>query len=561
MSGMLCSEEYLLFSNIIGQISLELKDFNPRAREALKHLEEVAHLGKMELFMNGRTSVFEPAGIDTSAVLFESEKGFGNDVYNTRYETPGNSTVDFWLYPYPGYVWNDEEKRELEFLTRQLFLISGRGRLLFLLNRASVMDTATGISNAAGLIRFGAFMAKEGRLHEYNGLFINIRNFNYFNQRVGSYHADSFLYKYAQKLRLFVLEDEGLGRLGGDDFFVFIKKTRMGVFQEYLDDIQVDMEKQNGETECFEIKVRAGVYDINEGDEPGTVIERASLALANAKRQTEKSFVWYSPEMLERDMRFKHIVMAFPNALAKKEFVAYYQPKVALNGNILCGCEALTRWVKDGELVPPADFIPALEQEGSVCELDYYILDKVCEDIRNWLDAGIEPVPVSVNFSKHHFRDRNFISRVIGTIRKYHLDPKYIEVELTENTSFGELQQLEAFMKEMKANQIPVSIDDFGTGYSSLNLLRSLDADIIKIDKSFIDMLEENDTGNEILIKNIINMINELGKSVVAEGVETAKQANFLRDAGCAVVQGFLFDKPMDLDAFTRRLTGSRKYE
>lgn len=252
----------------------------------------------------------------------------------------------------------------------------------------------------------------------------------------------------------------------------------------------------------------------------------------------------------------------FAEALTNEEFKVYYQPKVRLEDNSLCGCEALVRWLRHGKVVPPMEFIPALEQDGSVCELDFYVFDRVCADIRKWLDDGIEPVKVSVNFSKHHLKNPETAENIIGIINRYDIDTKYIEVELTESACYEDVSELQDFLRELSNNNISVSIDDFGTGYSSLSLLKDLMVDIIKLDQSFvraIDSGEGEEVRNDmVIIKNIVTMIRELNMDVIAEGVETLDEAGFLREVKCNMAQGYLFDKPMPHDDFDRLLRGDR---
>lgn len=172
-------------------------------------------------------------------------------------------------------------------------------------------------------------------------------------------------------------------------------------------------------------------------------------------------------------------------------------------------------------------------------------------DIRDWLKRGIQPIKVSVNFSRKHLSNPNLAKDIMKVLDKYSTESKYIEVELTETVDEVESDLLVRFMEELKGYNVSMSIDDFGTGYSSLNMLRSFPVDVLKIDKSFIDNLEEND---KIVLSNIINMATELQMEVVAEGVETMQQLEYLRENNCRVVQGFLFDKPLPKEQFEDKI-------
>ncbi|MBR1742003.1 MAG: EAL domain-containing protein, partial [Lachnospiraceae bacterium] len=192
--------------------------------------------------------------------------------------------------------------------------------------------------------------------------------------------------------------------------------------------------------------------------------------------------------------------------------------------------------------------------------LDFYMFASVCEDISNWLAAGIEPVRVSVNFSKLHLRNPNFVEGLIAIMQVFDIEGKYLEVELTETTGYEDFETLALVVKQLKEYGIYTSLDDFGSGYSSLGLLKDLDVDIIKLDKTFIDNLGKEDKSDEIIVKNVVNMILDLEKEAIAEGVETAEQAAFLREVQCPVVQGFLFDKPLKKEDFMKRLSMGETY-
>ena len=251
----------------------------------------------------------------------------------------------------------------------------------------------------------------------------------------------------------------------------------------------------------------------------------------------------------------------FPIAISKKQFEVYYQPKVNILNQSLCGCEALVRWNRNGTVVSPMEFIPVLEQEGTICTLDFFVFEKVCQTIKSWQDRGIEPVRVSVNFSRNHLKNPELATKIFSIIERYHVDPQYLEIELTEMSGYDNYENLAIFIQEMRKKGVHISIDDFGTGYSSLNLLTDLDVDTIKLDRSYSVRLDNEKEKTKVLIQSIVNMVHKLGFKVIAEGVETEEQAAFLREIGCSIVQGYLYDKPLLLEEFEKRLLGQIKYE
>ena len=227
----------------------------------------------------------------------------------------------------------------------------------------------------------------------------------------------------------------------------------------------------------------------------------------------------------------------------------------------LCGCEALVRWKRNGQIVPPNDFLPVLEKEASICKLDFYVFHRVCEDIHSWIQAGYEPVRVSSNFSRLHLRNPHLTEDILNTMKEFDIDSKYIEIELTEASDFEDKVAMQQFVDGLRQHGITVSIDDFGTGYSTFNAIKDLNVNVIKLDKSLLDHIGgENTHHDEVVIRNMVNMINELNLEVVAEGVENTKQLNFLQHAKCSTIQGFLFDKPLTKEDFEKRLSNKNTY-
>lgn len=308
----------------------------------------------------------------------------------------------------------------------------------------------------------------------------------------------------------------------------------------------------NGEEVPVTIRAIAGVYEINEPMEHcGMLIGECATALDIAKHIKNKPYEFVTQELRESVYKERKVAGSFPEALRRGMFKPYYQPKVDTDTYRIVGAEALARMEYGGKLVPPIEFIPILERNGMICNLDFYILEQVCNDIRCWMDIGIKPVPVSVNLSRKHLTNPNLAEDIMKVINKYQIDTSYIEIELTETVEETEQAQTIAFMKKMKQYNVRLSIDDFGTGYSSLNLLRFFPVDVLKIDRTFLNNTEEND---RIVLSNIIRMASELHMDVVSEGVERWDQVDFLKQMTCNVVQGFLFDKPLPKAEFEEKL-------
>lgn len=262
-------------------------------------------------------------------------------------------------------------------------------------------------------------------------------------------------------------------------------------------------------------------------------------------------------ELKEKIELFELIQRKFFADLKDEKIVPYYQPKVDIKNNTICSSEALSRWfINVGEILMPNKFIPVLEQYGYICELDFYILNKVCKDIKEQIQKGLEPVTISINFSRYHFIDKkedfSFINRIINTIFNYDIDTKYIEIEFTEAGMLENYIMINKFVEILHLYGIKVSIDDYGKGYSSLELLLQVPFDIIKMDKSFID--KYNTENGRIILSSTIDMMKKLGKIVVCEGIENEDQINYLKNINCDVVQGYYYDKPLPKEEYEKRL-------
>lgn len=422
-------------------------------------------------------------------------------------------------------------------------------------------DPLTGILNTAGFMKQGTDLCEEKRQAEYTGLFLNIKGFRYINQRFGFTHGDDAMRKYAQRIQKLVQPDELFARLGCDNYALLIHKERVDSLLESLLSVRVHVQLEDF-VNTFDLTSRAGLYNIRPDDTMNDVINRITVAGLLAKSSPHHNTIWFRESMMERYIHDKEIADSFITAIEQNEFSVYYQPKVALDSQVLCGCEALARWDRVSEVIFPSEFVPILEQEGTICILDFYVLENVCQDIRTWLDLGIEPVRISTNFSKIHLHNKSLAKDILRVLDRYQVDPKYIEIELTESCGYEDFESLSEFVDTMKEHGVHTSIDDFGTGYSSLNLLKDLNIDTIKLDKSFLNQNPNNSNkrSNEIVIKTIINMAADLGMQAICEGVENIEQATLLKSLHCPVVQGFLFDEPLSHDEFEKRLKTGRIY-
>ena len=413
-------------------------------------------------------------------------------------------------------------------------------------------DALTGVNNIDKIQRDMEKYLKKGRLTDYTCICTNIKDFTIVNQQLGSTVGDMALRNFANTVSQRLDKDERIARIGGDKFILLIRNDKIDEFINFLDKVSITVDYHN-EAHIIQLETRCGLCKIKEGYDVGTIVDDAHLALSQTKLKAVDN-IWFEENMLEQAYDRKTLLAEYQSAIKHKEFVVYYQPKVNVFDTALCGAEALVRWWKDDKIVPPFKFIPVLEEEGRVTELDFYVFEQVCQDIRTWLDNGIKPVRISSNFSKLHLRNPQFAEHVLEIVERYNIDSEYLEIELTESSGYEDFDAFTEFVDKMRSKGIHISIDDFGTGYSSLSLLKKLNVDVIKIDKSFIDGIGVGDEMNESLVKNIIYMIKDLNRHVICEGVESWTQAEFLKKQKCHMIQGYLFDKPLPHDDFEARL-------
>lgn len=518
------------------------------------------HLTQMNLQLTAPMTIYDLNETQMMKVLYKTGENSSRIPWRVERESIEEKMIWIELYPEQGNEWNDLEWKRLDFLCQHILDACEKIYLNQRLQRIKMVDSLTGVDNSLGIVGYAHMLEHQGKLEAYTAIFSNIKNFKYINKRMGDKKGDEVLRMYAQKIQGMMQKGERIGRLGGDNFLLLVQKENAQAFLDELSCMKLTVQMPDGER-TIELTSYLGVYSVHPGNTVSELMNSSSVALNMARSSQTQNCIWFQDEMMERVMREKEVSILFPQALQNREFVVYYQPKVTLSDNELHGAEALVRWIRDGKMVPPMEFIPVLEREGTVCALDFYVFEQVCRDIRRWLDHGIEPVRISSNFSKAHLNHPNFVSEILRIEKKYQIDPKYIEVELTETTGAENTKEVALFVEQMRKYGIAVSIDDFGTGYSSLNLLKDLNVDVIKMDASFLNTLEQQRVSDRVILQNLIHMINELHMEVVAEGVETVNQAQFLRNSDCSTAQGFLFDRPLPREDFEIRLTAGRIYQ
>ena len=561
MNNRICSDNYKSFIRGINSDSCSITEIADYTRNSMHIIKDSIHLGRLEALIDAKPNEIDRHGFKGNEMLFQSPDGYSPSLYRMEFKTESGVSIVMNAYPMKGYEWDEKERDDIYFLCSNFFALYERARLINVMKKAAFIESQSGALNLNGVMNRAGKLSAQGKLGDFTVAFLNIKNFKLINKNIGMRQGDNIIRCFVDDIYGFKHPDEMIGRLGGDNFILVMKDERVDSYLQHLNPLKLNYYK-NGERNELNMYFRIGLFDMKDGDAMGEAITNASTALGVSRMEGNNDIIWFDHDMREERLNEQQTSYNFNQALINREFVVYYQPKVNLSTNCLCGCEALVRWLKNGKLIPPASFIPALERDGSISELDFYVFENVCRDIRDWKDSGIDPVTVSVNFSKNHLRSDDFSDRILSILDRYHIKHKYIEVELTETACYEDFNRLKGFLDEMRKNDIVVSIDDFGTGYSSLSLLKDLKVDIIKLDQSFIRSIDkkENNETTEVVIRNIIHMVDELSMEIIAEGVETSEEAEFLKEVSCNMAQGFLYDKPMTHNDFEVLLKGNRKY-
>ncbi|HEY2627567.1 MAG TPA: EAL domain-containing protein, partial [Usitatibacter sp.] len=388
-------------------------------------------------------------------------------------------------------------------------------------------------------------LAQAGRLgNSVAVLFVDLDRFKAVNDSFGHAFGDRVLREAAARLLAVARSSDTVARISSDEFVVVLgnldKAGDAGVFaRKVLAELHRPYQLDATPVYCtasIGIAVHPG-----DGIDAGELIQNADIAMYRAKENGRNNFQFFLPEMHESAVRRVQLEIALRGALARKEFVLHYQPKIDVASRAVTGFEALLRWQHpEYGVLSPSEFVPILEDTDLIVPVGEWVLQTVCEQIRAWSLAGLVPRPVAVNLSARQFRLEDLDAVVARIVSGAGIDPSLLELELTETLLMHDPEQAIAMMRNLERFGVRLAVDDFGTGYSSLAYLKRFPLDALKIDRAFIADAITNPEDAAITLA-IINLGHSLGLKVVAEGVETEEQLLFLRRNGCDQMQGFLF--------------------
>mgnify|MGYP000559903350 CR=1 FL=1 len=421
----------------------------------------------------------------------------------------------------------------------------------------SLHDSLTGLSNRLRLHQFLDEHLGRASPTPLTVLSLDLDRFKPINDSLGHAAGDRMLKDMAARLLECVAEDDTVARMGGDEFTLLLQPgatqqaalTRaIHVAEQILASLVKPFVLEGRE---FFVTASIGIaLSPQDGNELSQLMKNADTAMYHAKERGKNNFQFYQADMNASALERLELESDLRHALEQEEFTLYYQPQFSGDGKRLTGAEALLRWRHPRRgLVPPGDFIPVIEELGLVVEVGEWVLKEACQQLREWHKAKVRVPKVSVNISARQFSDGQLAMRIANILQETGLPPACLELELTESILMREVSEAMLILDGLKRLGLSIAVDDFGTGYSSLNYLKQFPIDVLKIDRTFVDGLPSGEQDAQIA-RAIIAMAHSLNLAVIAEGVETHEQLEFLREHGCDEVQGYLFGRPMPASRF-----------
>lgn len=391
---------------------------------------------------------------------------------------------------------------------------------------------------------------------KYSVCVLNIHQFKFINEIFGRAQGDKLLCHISQVLKESVNPGEYFCRDTGDFFWMILKGQNEEAIRERLYEMMEKISRFSlSQHHNYQIMIYCGVAVRRDDSSAEMMMTHAMFALQTAKG-TDRNNVWfYDVELHKQETLQNYIESHMHQALKDKEFRMFLQPKMDMRTGELAGAEALVRWIpKDGTIIYPNQFIPLFESNGFCSSLDMYMVENVCRKIREWIDAGITPVPVSVNQSKLLFYEEDYVENLCSILERYKVPGELITLEILEGLAAGNIDELNKKIDQLKVKGFRISMDDFGSGYSSFNTLGKLHIDELKMDRVFLSAITgKEDERQKIIMAQVVDLAKKLRISTVAEGVETKENETLIRTLGCGYGQGYYYSRPIDEDEFDRK--------
>jgi diguanylate cyclase (GGDEF)-like protein len=388
-------------------------------------------------------------------------------------------------------------------------------------------------------------------------LFLDLDGFKHINDSLGHPIGDRLLQSIAKRLVACVRGTDTVSRQGGDEFVALLSELHRPEDAAVLARKMLEAVAQAHSIDRHDLHITTSIgISIYPGDgrDAETLIKNADTAMYQAKENGRHIYKFFTPAMNVRAVERQINEEGLRSALERREFALHYQPKINLATGAITGAEALLRWTHPTRgVVPPAEFIPVAEDCGLILPIGNWVLREACQQVRAWANAGLPATTMAVNVSAMEFRNENFLQGVFAVLSETGLDPRFLELELTEGVLMKHADSAVSILQALRKKGVQVAIDDFGTGYSSLSYLQKFPVDALKIDQSFVRQIGTTG-GDTPIVSAVISMARSLKLRVVAEGVETPEELAFLRADQCDEAQGYYFSRPVPAEQFARLL-------
>ncbi|MEG2369047.1 MAG: EAL domain-containing protein [Raoultibacter sp.] len=419
-------------------------------------------------------------------------------------------------------------------------------------NPAAARDALTGLYNTLAFLDEATQRLTENPSEQFDVLYIDIDHFKIFNEWHGRDAGDRLIKSLSNHLATLRDEHQGIaGYFGGDDFALLL--PRKTVTQELLTEI-VQLSTADFEDSIGFLPV-VGICEIDDNTaDCWTLCDHALTALNSIKGNYTTRIAYYDNTMTQRLEQEPKILLEVQRALKNREFVLYWQPKCNALNNKIVGLEALVRWEHpERGFVMPGEFIPLLEKSGFIASLDLYVWEEACRTLQKWIGAGHRAIPASVNISRADLFSVDVPAALEKLVEKYQIDRSLLELEITES-SYVEDENVSNIATQLQEAGFTILMDDFGSGYSSLNMLKDVTVDILKIDMNFLKPSKTTGNRGESILRSVISMAQLMDLDIIAEGVETREQVDFLLELGCPYIQGYYFYKPLSTEVLEKIL-------
>ena len=418
------------------------------------------------------------------------------------------------------------------------------------LQHMATHDVMTGLPNRVLLAdRLEQAIAQAERsTRPFAVLMVDLDRFKSINDSLGHEAGDELLRQVAQRLRSSLRKTDTLARIGGDEFVVVLSGITgphdvETVLANVLESVRRPIELASIEVQTSP-SIGVSLYP-HDGTDPQTLLKHADAAMYHAKKMGRNTFQFFAPDMNAFTRERLELECALRNAVCRREFVLHYQPKVSFENGHIVSVEALVRWNHPQRgLLSPAEFIPLAEETGLILPMGVWVLKEACRQLQEWHAAGLTHLRMAVNLSAQQFREKNLLEVVRAALADARVEPRFLELELTETAVMQDAGHSAAVLRSLSDLGVRISVDDFGTGYSSLSYLQRFPLNKVKIDRSFVREIVRS-RGDSEIVRAIVSLAHSLRLVVIAEGVETAEQLDFLQRIGCDQYQGYFCSPPV----------------